>query len=201
MSETKTAISLGVDEEQLLFIWDSLTQPERKLFLRDSPDAMVPIAAREYSTSPVTWLLGSKMFPQQVRTRDEHDQNVAAKPFPDKPYIREMVRLWEGNRMYLWDAQFGMNRLNFIQSKKEEDSDALLQRCFFIWEQQDDWLKEMFPAVYTYCHIEFAYTDRKSELARSRLWGIAQGPDVLRQHTGSGLFVDEAAFQIDLEKK
>lgn len=83
-----------------------------------------------------------------MRTRDEHDPDFEAKPFPDKPYIREMVRLWQAHRMNIWeksrqvmaswtlcalylhDTQFGTNRLNFIQSKKELDSDALLRRCF-----------------------------------------------------------------------
>lgn len=174
--------------------------------------------ARKYQLNPVVWLLGSDIAPQQVRTRDEHDPEIAAKPFPDKPYIREMVRLWQTGKMnlweksrqvmaswtlcalYLWDAQFGDNRLNFIQSKKEEDSDALLQRCFFIYERQDDWLRALYPAEYSYCHIEFAYTDRKSDLSRSRIWGIPQGGDVIRQHTGSGLLIDEAGFHPDLEK-
>src|ERR1035437_3210745 len=94
---------LRVDERQLLSIWDFLTPKERQHLLIDSPRVLEVVALREYKRNPVTWLLGSKEFPQQVRTRDEHDQNVAAKPFPDKPYIREMVRLWEGNRMNLWE--------------------------------------------------------------------------------------------------
>jgi len=166
----------------------------------------------------VAWLLGTKLFPAQVRTRDEHDPSIAAKPFPNKPYIREMVRLWQATKMNIWeksrqimaswlmcalylhDAQFGVNRLNFIQSKKEEDSDALLQRCRFIWENQDDWVKAAFPAEYSYCHIKFAWTNRESDLPRSHLWAIPQGGDIIRQHTGSGLLSDEAAFQPDLEK-
>ncbi len=36
-------------------------------------------------------------------------------------------------------------------------------------------------------------------LPYSELWGIAQGPDIIRQHVGSGLFIDEGAFQSDLE--
>ena len=35
-------------------------------------------------------------------------------------------------------------------------------------------------------------------LPYSELWGIAQGPDIIRQHVGSGLFVDEGGFQSDL---
>jgi phage FluMu gp28-like protein len=37
-------------------------------------------------------------------------------------------------------------------------------------------------------------------LPYSELYGIAQGPDVIRQHTGSGLFCDEGAFQESLSE-
>src|ERR1700730_5452376 len=95
----------------------------------------------------------------------------------------------------------GTNRLHFIQSKKEEDSDALLQRCYFIYEHQEAWLKAMYPAVYTYCHLDFYRVgDKDRKLPLNRMWAIPQGGDVLRQHTASGVFIDEAAFQPDLEK-
>jgi hypothetical protein len=170
----------------------------------------------------LTWLLGEPGIPQQVFTQDEHDETIAAKPFPDKEYIREMVRLWLATKMNLWeksrqimaswlfcalylhDTQFVRpgdgKRLNFIQSKKEEDSDALLRRCWFIYSSQAPWLKEMYPAEYSFCHIRFyAPGDAKRDLAVSEIWAIPQGGDVLRQHTASGLLIDEAAFQPDLE--
>ena len=171
-----------------------------------------------YKRYPLAWMLGDRYVEQQVFTTDEHDPTIAAKRFPDKKYIRWMVEqwlthkmmLWEKSRqvmaswtfcaLYLWDTQFGTNRLNFIQSKKEEDSDALLTRCHFIYEHQAPWLKALFPAVRTYCHLDFySPGDREQKLALNRLWPIPQGGDVLRQHTASGLFIDESAFQPDLE--
>jgi len=152
-----------------------------------------------------------------ARTRDEHDSSIAAKPFPDKEYIRELVRFWLANRMniveksrqmmcswvlcslYLWDAQFGTNRLHFLSSKKEEDSDRLIQRCFTVWANQPDFLKRAYPAEYSFCHLKFRRQDDPKALPYSELWGIAQGPDIIRQHVGSGLMVDEGAFQLDLE--
>lgn len=106
--------------------------------------------------------------------------------------------------LYLHDTQFisaaGGRRLNFIQAKKEEDSDALLRRCLFIYEHQEPWLKAMCPAEYSYCHLRFYRPkDTERKLAIGELWGIPQGADVLRQHTASGLFCDEGAFQPDLE--
>ena len=117
-------------------------------WLKSDPRAIAKAKAELYRRSPLIWLFGAPGLPAQVRTRDEHDPDFEAKPFPDKPYIREMVRLWQAHRMNIWeksrqvmaswtlcalylhDTQFGTNRLNFIQSKKELDSDALLRRCF-----------------------------------------------------------------------
>jgi hypothetical protein len=181
---------------------------------------VIPARLKLYKSDPVTWLLGDKgcNVPQQVFTEDQHDPTIAAKPFPDKEYIRWIVKQWQSAKQNLWeksrqvmaswtfcalylhDTQFGANRLNFIQSKKEEDSDALLRRCYFIYEHQDDWLKAMFPAEYSYCHLKFYRKgDRERRLDIGHLWAIPQGGDVLRQHTASGLFIDEGAFQNDLE--
>ena len=177
--------------------------------------------AEIYKRHPLIWLLGKSGVQAQVRTQDEHDESIAAKPFPDKKYIREMVRLWLATQMNLWeksrqimaswlfcslylhDTQFisqsGGRRLNFIQSKKEEDSDALLKRCYFIYENQEPWLKALYPAEYSYCHLKFFRPeDADRKLPVGELWAIPQGGDVLRQHTASGLFIDEGGFQPDL---
>ena len=45
----------------------------------------------------------------------------------------------------------------------------------------------------------FAVGDQDRKLPVGELWAIPPGGDVLRQHTASGLFIDEAAFQPDLE--
>ena len=152
-----------------------------------------------------------------ARTKDEHDPSLAAKPFPEKAYIREVVRFWLSTRMniveksrqmmcswvlcslYLWDAQFRVNRLSFLSSKKEEDSDRLIQRCFTVWGNQPPFLRQAYPAEYSFCHLKFYRPNEPDALPYSELWGIAQGPDIIRQHVGSGLFIDEGAFQSDLE--
>lgn len=66
----------------------------------------------------------------------------------------QIMASWTFCALYLDDTQFGTNRLNFIQSKKE-DSDGLLKRCYFIYANQALWLKAMYPAVYTYCQLDF----------------------------------------------
>jgi hypothetical protein len=166
---------------------------------------------RRCAEGPEYWLF------RYARTRDEHDATVKAKPFPDKEYLRVMVRFWLEHRMNLYeksrqmmatwtlcalythDAQFHTNRLHFVQSKKEEDSDRLIQRCFTVWENQPDFIKRAYPADYAYCHLRFHRAGESGGLPSSEIWGIPQGGDVIRQHTGSGLFIDEAAFQADLE--
>ncbi len=198
MNSTKqspTSLS-HLNRQQRVELKASLEEKERRRCARD----------REY------WLF------KYAKTQDEHDPSIAAKPFPDKEYLRWVVRQWLSTRQNLWeksrqmmaswtfcalylhDTQFKINRLNFIQSKKEEDSDALIRRCWFIYENQEQWLKAMFPAKYSYCHIRFYKVGDKAEATPiGHMWGIPQGGDVLRQHTASGLFIDEGAFQPDLE--
>jgi hypothetical protein len=112
---------------------------------------------------------------------------------------RQMMVSWVLCSLYLWDAQFGVNRLNFLSSKKEEDSDRLIQRCYTVWSNQPEFLKRAHPAEYSFCHLKFRRPNEPDSLPYSELWGIAQGPDIIRQHVGSGLFIDEGAFQTDLE--
>jgi hypothetical protein len=101
-----------------------------------------------------------------------------------------MVRLWQSSHMNLWersrqimasrtlcalylhDAQFRTNRLNFIQSKKEEDSGALVQRCFFIWQKAGFWGND--------CRTELHPMRQKPRHSRSSLSGRS-----LLRHTGS----------------
>jgi hypothetical protein len=186
----------GLSRKSLLEIRDRLEELERRRCVSD----------------PEYWLF------EYARTRDEHDPTLAAKPFPDKEYLRVMVRFWLEYRMNLYeksrqmmatwllcalytnDAQFHTNRLHFFQSKKEEDSDRLIQRCFTIWENQPAFLKRTCQAEYSYCHLRFFRPGETAGLPYSEIWGIPQGGDVIRQHTGSGLFIDEGGFQVDLEK-
>jgi hypothetical protein len=47
---------------------------------------------------------------------------------------RQLMCSWVLCSLYLWDAQCQTNLLNFLCSKKEEDSDRLIQRCFTVLE-------------------------------------------------------------------
>src|SRR5580693_7825689 len=52
---------------------------------------------RHCANDPEYWLF------RYARTRDEHDPTLAAKPFPDKEYLRVMVRFWLEHRMNLYE--------------------------------------------------------------------------------------------------
>lgn len=141
-----------------------------------------------------------------VYTRDEHDLYNPVKKFPDKDYLREICDLWYNEPLllvpksrqlmmtwlfascYLWDTQFFEGRLNFFQSKKEEDADRVVKRAWHIYENQPSWIKDLFPAEYTYCHIRFKNSN-------SEIWGVPQGEDQIRSNTASGILSDEMAFQ------
>jgi len=144
-------------------------------------------------------------------TLDSHDRQNPIKPFPNRPYLRELTNLWlhspllvvaKSRQMmatwlfvclYLWEAITVPGRLIFLQSKREEDAignataaTGLLGRTRFVLDHLPENLKPSYKA--TVNKIEFPYRN-------STIWAIPQGPDILRQHTASGILSDEMAFQ------
>jgi len=144
-------------------------------------------------------------------TLDSHDSQNPKKLFPNRPYLKELTHLWLTHPMlivaksrqmlatwlfvclYLWDAITTPGRLIFLQSKREDDAvgnhtaaTGLLGRTRFVFEHLPEELKIPYKA--TANKIEFPTQN-------STIWAIPQGPDVLRQHTASGILSDEMAFQ------
>lgn len=187
--------------------------PHRKLFLaalQQEPE----LQAIEYERcrqSPEHWLWGNGIdHDGYVFTLDPHDKEKPTKRFPDKPYLRYLVKRWVEEplllipksrqimaswlftALYLWDTQFHKGRYNYFQSKKEEDADYLVRdRAGFILENQPSflWPKGFDPKKdITYCKINFASL-------RSCIHGIPEGGDQIRSKVPSGLLSDEAAFQ------
>ena len=152
-----------------------------------------------------------------VNTKDEHDNTTLRKAFPAKAYFRFLTRMWnecdvafmEKSRQmmmswffsaaFLHDALFNYNRKIFLQSKKQEDADALLNRCRHIYDACTsitypligNWLPEVTKAGQrsgTISRMEFLKIGSDVE-------AIPQGPDIVRSHTISGLFADEDKHQ------
>ncbi len=149
-------------------------------------------------------------------TLDSHDPGQPKKLFPDRPHLRKLTELWlthplmvvaKSRQMlaswlfvglFLWDTMMLTGRLTFLQSKREEDAignytaaTGLLGRARFILDHLDPKLK--LPYKTTANKIEFP-------TRHSTLWAIPQGPDIIRQHTASGIFSDEMAFQYQAEQ-
>lgn len=108
------------------------------------------------------------------------------------PKSRQMTVTWLISALYLWEAMFFPSRLTFFQSKKEEDSDANLERVFTMYQRLPEFMQIWNPAVKTYCHLKF-------KRSRSHLWAIPQGANHARQYTVSGYFADEAAFLEEMD--
>ena len=144
-----------------------------------------------------------------VYTLDPHDKKSPVKLFPKKEYLKELIKVWEEEKLllveksrqmlmtWLWcaldlhEAQFGVGKYTFFQSKKEEDADALVGRAKFIFHHQPDFLKQSVEEVY--CKLKFPKTN-------SQIIGIPQGGDQIRMHTASRVFSDEMAFQPEAEE-
>jgi len=149
-----------------------------------------------------------------VFTLDEADKYHPIKPYPtDKEYLkwiverilreplvafvkhRRMILTWTCCMVGLWDAMFHEGRKIGFQSKKEEDSDDLVRRCKFIYDNiPEDVLLVKPVAQYKYTELTFPEID-------SVIKGFPQATmqhnvvvDPMRQHTLSRIFADEIAF-------
>jgi len=149
-----------------------------------------------------------------VYTNDQHDDEENRKSFPaDRPHIEAIVRIWQHNRrlvivksrqmmmtwlfcaLSLWDALAHRGRLIMLQSKKEEDAigndtsgDGLLGRCKYILRNMPG--RDVLVPSIKEREKTISFTDRDSTLM-----AIAQGGDIIRTHTASGIFSDEAGYQ------
>ena len=149
-----------------------------------------------------------------VYTQDPQDLKNPKKKFPQHLYLKLFFKLWmiikrmlvpKSRRMfmswgcmtlYVWDAMFHKGRHFAFVSKKEEDADALIDRCKFIL---DNIPEEKLPKEYkpkyekTYCKLIFSEID-------SKIVGFPSGSDQLRMHGFSGIFADEMAFWEDAKE-
>lgn len=151
-----------------------------------------------------------------IKTKDEADKIMPIKRFPlqtgsgdetDKAYLRyiipyiwnePLVAIVKHRRMiitllmcalWLCDAMFREARFNALVSKKEEDSDELVQRCHFMWQNIDenDLGFRKPNAIYKYTSLTFPESG-------SEIKGFPQGADQLRQRGCSRIGCDEMAY-------
>ena len=155
-------------------------------------------------------------------TCDQHDSVQPIKPFPMRPHIIEMTRLWQHNphivicksrqmlqtwlftALALWDALMHRGRLIMLQSKREADAigdavagDGLMGRVKFMLMHMPGTVaprsdRIVFPDGTT-AHMRNERVSFPEH--NSTLWAVPQGSAIIRQRTASGILSDEAAFQ------
>lgn len=146
-------------------------------------------------------------------TYDNHDIVSPWKPYPDRLYIRVYTRAWkdfvvlfvEKSRqimitwttcgLLLWDALFHKARANFIQSKREEDANDVIERARFLYERLQSKGFPGLPAIESTRDKVGKIGEIYIPTTRSFFRAIPQGPDKIRSQVISNLFSDEAAFQ------
>jgi len=111
---------------------------------------------------------------------------------------RQVLVTWLTLAYCLWTAKFFEHRLVLVQSKREEDVKKLVcskedeldsARLSFMENNLPEYMKSLTTA--TKCNMYFD--------SGSHIWGIPQGGSIIRSHTPSLLFADEAAFQPEFE--
>ena len=101
---------------------------------------------------------------------------------------RRMIITWTVCSLWLWDAMFMEGRFNVLLSKNEEDSDDLVKKCKFIYDNIPEAILPVKPIG------EYKYTEFSFKEIDSRIKGFAMGTDRLRQYTCSRIAADEIAF-------
>jgi hypothetical protein len=134
------------------------------------------------------------------------------RPFTMFPYIEPIARYWQREQLYAmeksrdmvatwmivafytWDTLFHKGRQNIFQSEDAPKTRELVERAKSIYEQQPPFLQVIAP-------ISYSIGASKSGVLQvptldSEILGFPQGPDQIRQYHPSGVFQDEACYQI-----
>lgn len=159
--------------QQLALYRDDIIKFQREcVFTLDSTDKLNPV----------------KAYPAEIEYLQYVTRQMVEEPLLALVKHRRMIITWTYATVCLWDALFHEGRFNALVSKKEEDSDELVRRCKFIYENIPQKLLPLKPKmIYKYTSIRFPEID-------SEIKGVAQGPDQLRQYTCSRVGCDEMAF-------
>ena len=155
-----------------------------------------------------------------AKTLDVHDEVAPIKTFPDKEYIRYLIKVWLNTRLlvvpksrqlmmswlftalYGWDTIFHEAKMTFFQSKKSEDADDILKRTKFMWDHLPMFLRQyhkngrLRPLE---CNPQHKGQHVSGKMIfpqiNSEIRAIPEGGDVIRMHVASGILSDEIAFQ------
>lgn len=102
---------------------------------------------------------------------------------------RQMMVTWIACAYALWVALLHDGKRVFLQSKKEKDANAILDRVKLIYDHLPESMKLKYPTdPPAYCRMKWGKRN-------SIIEAIPQGADQLRQYTASLIISDEMAFQ------
>lgn len=112
---------------------------------------------------------------------------------------RQVMITWVALAYILWRAKFMEHQLILVQSKREADA----QKLVCVKESEPDAARLTFMETHLPPHLRSVDFSRRGATAKcnvyfdsgSHVWGIPEGGSIIRSHTPSLLFSDEAAFQ------
>lgn len=191
-----------------------LSATERDLVLdampQDDPalvEAVATLRDDGYRREPWRWLC------QQVVTKDEATNSV--RPWPDKPYIRDLVQAldecpmlgipktrrmfatWATAAWLTHRVRYGLATAAFWQSENEDKSAfAVDQRCHFIESSlRDPLLRRPVHVVRTAKSMIGRMTYRRGHPRESYIWAVPASSSAGRTYTPSVWVLDEIEFQ------
>ena len=111
---------------------------------------------------------------------------------------RDMMATWLMMALHSWDVFFHKGRQHLFQSQTAPHTLELVERAYFIGKNQPKFLRDQVGPIL------LGKGDHRSGVLSipkqdSEILGFAQGPDQIRQFHPSGIYLDEAAFQIEAE--
>ena len=150
------------------------------------------LADAVWTLDPTDKVQPVKKYPDDSSPKSEYLKLVANRMAEETLYCcvkhRRMIVTWTGCAMILWDAMFREGRFNAIVAAKEENSDELVRRCKFIYENIPKSVLPFKP------DLQYKYTELRFSEIDSTIKGFAQGTDQLRQFGCSRIFGDEVGI-------
>jgi hypothetical protein len=108
---------------------------------------------------------------------------------------RDMMATWLIVTLFTWDAIFHRDKQHCFQSETAVKTKELIERCYFLWNNQPAFLKNRHKAQFNSGTGRAGFL--RIDSLGSEIIGMPQGADQIRQYHPSGVFSDEAAFQVE----
>lgn len=108
---------------------------------------------------------------------------------------RDMMATWLFVTLFTWEVLFKQATQHIFQSEDAGKTRELVERAFFIYRNQPKFLRSVHKATFNIGASKSGYMCVKT--LESEILGFPQGADQIRQYHPTGVFSDEAAYQVD----